>query len=459
MDIQTALSPGSKVLIVGIGGVSMSSLADVLHKRGVDTYGCDRRESAATRRLAALGIPISYNEDPALLDGMDAVVRTAAARDDHPLIVAAKSRGLPVFERAAAWGHISRDYKHCVCVAGTHGKTTTTGMFTHIAMEHGDPTVMLGGTLPLLGGTHRIGGGDTIILESCEYTNSYHHFSPTVAVILNVEPDHLDFFKNFDEILESFAHFCALVPETGHVLLNADDAGCAALAPLLSGRVRGKVLRFGMAADADIRAEKILIENGCYSFEVSCGGSFYTSIRLAVPGLHNASNAMAAVAAAWVTGIPGKAAHDGLAAFGGTERRLERLGEVNGIPVYDDYAHHPTAIRVTLDAVREMNPRRILLAFQPHTYTRTRALFDGFTETLGLADAVFLAEIYSAREVNTDGLSSARLAEKIPGAVFAPTFPELAGKIREAARPGDIIIVMGAGNIRELGEMLVSSVC
>ena len=463
MDIQDALSTGTlsggkRVFLVGIGGVSMAALAEALWARGVNVSGSDRQESAATRRLSALGVAVHIAEDPGLLAGADSVIRTAAAGDDHVMIAAARERGLPVFERAEAWGALSAGYTHALCVAGTHGKTTTTGMLTHIAMQCGDPAVMLGGDLPLIGGTYRAGGEsrDTIILESCEYKNSYHHFRPTTAVILNAEMDHPDFFRDFEDVLESFAQFCEKVPEGGHILLNADDPGCAALEKRLAGRARGKVLRFGFQEGADIRARDVYIENGCHAFDVYCGHKPYTRVVLSVPGLHNAYDALAASAAAWAAGMPGKAIQDGLFSFTGTGRRLELLGDYNGVPVYDDYAHHPTEVKATLGALKAIAADgRVLLVFQPHTYTRTAALFDDFARALGAADVLFLAEIYAAREVSPEGLSSARLRDAIPGSFFAEDFQTLAQEVRKQAGPGDVICVMGAGDIRKVGEMIL----
>lgn len=452
MKIQTALRPGVRLFLVGIGGVSMSSLAEVLHCQGLTVAGSDRQESGATRRLSALGVTVHIAEDPSLLDGADAVIRTAAAREDHPLILAARAKGLPVFERAEAWGELSKAYTNAICVAGTHGKTTTTGMLAHITLQNGDPTIMLGGTLPLLNGTYRA-GHDTIVLESCEYRNSYHYFSPTIAVVLNVEADHLDFFRDMDDILNSFACFCALTPERGHIILNAEDKGCQSLICRLGER--GNLLRFSLAGEADVRAHNLRTEHGCYAFDVTVRGQPYTSVKLAVPGRHNASNALAACAAAWAAGIPGADVSAGLSAFTGTGRRLEHLGECNGVPVYDDYAHHPTEITASLEALKTMG-NRVLLVFQPHTYSRTKALFHDFVQALGCANVLFLAEIYAAREVNTDGLSSADLQANIYDSTYAESFEELADKVRERARPGDVICVMGAGDIRRLGEMLVA---
>ena len=452
MNITDCLHPGKRIFMIGIGGVSMCALAEVLQQSGVQISGYDRQESSATRRLTELGIVVTTSEEPESLNGAEAVIRTAAARDDHPLVTEARRRGLPVFERAEGWGALSAGYTHSVCLAGTHGKTTTTGMFSHIALEAGDPTIMLGGTLPILGAGHRMGHGNMIVLESCEYTNSYHHFNPTVAVVLNVEEDHLDFFRDMDDILDSFSMFCARIPDHGHIVLNADDPGCQQLAQRLPEGLAELVHWFGLGHQAGVTAMNLQNQKGLYSFDVYTSGTFYAHIELKVPGLHNVSNALAAAAAAYVTGIPGGLAAKGLSAFGGTGRRMERLGECNGIPVYDDYAHHPTEIAAAVKALRGMEPERILLVFQPHTYTRTKALFGDFVTTLSAVDCCFLAEIYAAREVNADNLSSAQLAKKIPGAVFARDFESLAQAVKAQARPGDVICTMGAGDIRALAE-------
>ena len=451
LEIHDYIQPGRTAHLVGIGGVSMSPLAEVLHGAGVRITGSDAHESGAVEHLRALGVPVTIGHLPESVEGADCVIRTAAVHDDNPEIAAARRLGIPVFERAQAWGAIMRRYPNALCVSGTHGKTTTTSMCTHIIMAAGlDPTVMIGGTLPMLHSGYRVGKGDTIILESCEYCNSFLHFFPTVAVVLNVEADHLDFFKDLADVEHSFRAFARLVPQGGFVVANADDPGAMeALAGL-------DLFTFGLdTPSADCRAENLTWDRGLPSFDIVVRGTVYASPRLQVGGLHNVRNALAAASAAWLLGLPGSAVEEGLGAFTGAGRRFERKGTFRGAEVYDDYAHHPGELHALLAMARTLGYQRIVVAFQPHTYTRTKALFDDFVRELRTADQVVLAEIYAAREQNTIGISSADLAREIPGAVFCPTLAEAAQALRDLARPGDLILTVGAGDIYTVGEALV----
>ncbi len=449
-QIQQYITPGRHAHLVGIGGVSMSSLAEVLHNNGLTISGSDWQESAKVAHLRELGITVSTGAQKAEnIQDADCVIRTAAAADDNPEIAAARKAGIPVFERAEAWGAIMQRYKHAVCIAGTHGKTTTTSMTTHIFMAaQADPTVMIGGTLPLIRSDYRIGNGDTIILESCEYRNSFHHFFPTIAVVLNVEADHLDFFKNLDDIKRSFRRFASLAEETGRIVCNADDNNTMdALAGL-------PLFTFGIERDADLRAENLVWNHGMPEFDMIADGKQYAHLSLKVGGMHNVYNALAAAASAYLLGIDGSAVIDGLGSFTGAGRRFEYRGELNGAKIYDDYSHHPSELNALFSMARSLGYARIICAFQPHTYTRTKALFDEFAEQLKSVDQVILAEIFAAREKNTIGISSKDLAERIPGAVFCPTLDEVANHLRRAARPGDLILTVGAGNIVSVADTL-----
>ncbi|MEL4105488.1 UDP-N-acetylmuramate--L-alanine ligase [Oscillospiraceae bacterium WX1] len=453
-EFESCLKSGSRGHLVGIGGVSMSPLAEVLHNMGVEITGSDMSEGAAVRRLRALGIDIAIGHKAENIDGACFVIRTAAARDDNAEIAAARLAGIPVFERAEAWGFIMRGYKNAVCVAGVHGKTTTTSMVTHILMAAGaDPTVMIGGTLPKLNAGHHVGSGDVIVLESCEYYNSFHSFFPTVAVILNVDADHLDFFKDLDDVKNSFRHFASLVPENGFIVCNADDRNTMeTLAPL--GR---PLLTFGFGENARVRAVNVTLTGGGSSFDVLYDGAFFCHIVLSVPGRHNVVDALAATASAITLAIPAEAVSEGLLDFTGAGRRFEYKGTVNGAVVYDDYAHHPRELHALLDAVFTLGYRRVICAFQPHTYTRTHALFDDFVAELRRVDVLFLADIYAAREKNTIGITSADLAAQIPGAVFCPTFEDMERQILQSVRDGDIVLTVGAGDIYKVGEHLTES--
>ena len=451
-NIHNYIKPGCRAHLVGIGGVSMASLAEVLREAGMIVSGSDWHENANVIRLRGLGIQVFTGPQKAEnIRGADCVIRTAAAHDDNPEIAAARDAGVPVFERAQAWGAIMQGYKNALCISGTHGKTTTTSMCTYIFMAAQlDPTVMIGGTLPLLGADYRVGRGETIILESCEYCNSFLSFFPTVAVILNIEADHLDFFKDLDDVEHSFRAFADLVPDSGMIVANCEDANTMAA---LAGESRPMVT-FGVE-QGDIHCENLEFYHGLGRFDVMCHGEFYAHVELAVPGMHNVKNALAAAAAAAVLGVPGDAVERGMSEFRLPGRRFERKGFVNGAVIYDDYAHHPGELQVLLDSAHQLGYERVICAFQPHTYTRTHELFDEFVEVLKKPDVTILAEIYAAREENTIGISSSHLVEQIPGSIYCATLEEVAGKLRELAQPGDLILTVGAGDIYKAGEMLV----
>ena len=453
MGFETYMRSGKKGHLIGIGGVSMSPLAEVLSGMGLTICGSDMNDSDTVKHLRALGINVAIGHRPENISpDIDFVVRTAAVHDDNCEIVRAHELGIPVFERTQAWGAIMRDYKNALCISGTHGKTTTTSMCTHILMAaEKDPTVMIGGTLPLLHAGHRVGRGNTIVMESCEYYNSFLSFYPTIAVILDIEADHLDFFKDLDDIKTSFRKFASLVPADGTIIANRDDENTMdALAPL--GR---KLFTFGMHDNADIYPLNITRVGAQSEFDIMNRGVLFTHVNLRVPGEHNIKNALAAAAAAIALGINGTAVKYGLAAFTGAGRRFEYKGKYNGADVYDDYAHHPGELKALLDAIEPLGYNRSIVVFQPHTYTRTKALFDDFVEQLKRPDITYLAEIYAAREQNTIGISSADLAKQIPNSLFFETFDELEKSLRFTAAPGDIILTVGAGDVYKIGDNLV----
>lgn len=445
-ELKKYLKPGKRVHLIGIGGVSMRPLGLVLQGMGLTVTGSDMNSSVSTDELIAKGIRVYIGHRQENIRGADCIIRTAAAHNDNPEIAAARVAGIPVFERAQAWGVIMQAYKNAVCVAGTHGKTTTTSMVTHILMEANvDPTVMIGGYLPLLRAGHRVGKGDTIILESCEYCDSFLNFFPTLSVILNIEADHLDYFKNLADIQKSFRKFAQL--SSGGILANGDD-------PHVLEALKGlDYVSFGLNPNNRVHGENI--HPDWRHLDVYCDGVFYTHLDLNVLGRHNALNAIGAAGAAWMLGIPGEAVTRGLAAFSGAERRMQYKGTYRGADIYDDYAHHPDELAATIDAVATMHYDRVILAFQPHTYTRTKALFSDFVRQLKRVDKVVLAEIYAARERNTVGISSKDLADQIPGAVYCETLPEVTSYLGSVARKGDVILTVGAGDIYRAGEALL----
>jgi len=450
-NIHDYIAPGRRAHLVGIGGVSMASLAEVLHKAGVLISGSDWNESPTVTRLRSLGIQVFTGPQKAEnIRGAECVIRTAAAHDDNPEIAAARQSNIPVFERAQAWGAIMRSYKNALCISGTHGKTTTTSMCTHIFMAaEADPTVMIGGTLPLIHAGHRVGAGDTIILESCEYCNSFLNFTPTIAVILDIDEDHLDFFKDLKDIQKSFRAFAELTPEDrGIIVANGMDKNTMEAIEGLDRRI----ITFGLTPDMDVYPTHF--DRGYSSFDVMCQGQFYTHVDLRVLGQHNCMDALAAIAAAWALGVDPEAITRGLTSFTGASRRMEFKGTFRGADIYDDYAHHPGELKATLDAVPQRGYSRTIVVFQPHTYSRTKALFPEFVEQLSRPNLTILAEIYAAREQNTYGISSKDLADAIPGAETYPTFEEITRRLVEIAAPGDLILTIGAGDVFRIGEAL-----
>jgi len=455
VDITCYMRPGVRAHLAGIGGVSMCPLAEVLNDMGLTVQGSDMNDSATVEHLRSLGIHVDIGHSAENLRDCDLVIRTAAVKDENPEIAGAIARGIPVYERAQAWGAIMREYENALCISGTHGKTTTTSMATHIFMAaQADPTVMIGGTLPLLHHAgYRVGRGDTIILESCEYCNSFLNFFPTVAVILNVAADHLDFFKDLADIEHSFRAFAELVPQDGHVVANRDDPGAR---EALAG-YEGSLLWFSLFdRSADCYADSVSYFDGLPAFDVMIRGQRYAHVELQVGGEHNISNALAAACSAWLLGVSGKAVEDGLRAFRGAGRRFEFKGVYHGADVYDDYAHHPDELHALLTMAKQRPYERIICAFQPHTYSRTKLLFDRFAEELKLPDVTVLAEIYAARENNDIGISSQDLAREIPGSVYCSSLDKVTDTLARLARPGDLILTVGAGDIYRTGERLVA---
>ncbi|MCL2662160.1 MAG: UDP-N-acetylmuramate--L-alanine ligase [Oscillospiraceae bacterium] len=449
-----------KCHFVGIGGVSMSPLAEIFHRMDIDISGSDMCENGATRDLRDHGVNVNIGHSAANISDAKYIIRTAAAREDNVEIRAAREQDIPVFERAQAWGYIMRKYKNAICISGVHGKTTTTSMVSHILLAaDADPTIMLGGTLPVLESGCRVGKGDTIVVESCEYYNSFHNFFPTVAVVLNIDTDHLDFFKDLDDLKCSFCKFASLVPPRGHIVCNGDNFNTMdALAKLDK-----ELITFGFGEKAcvsdnpiRVRGVNVSVTGRTPSMDVLFDGNPVCRIKLQIPGRHNLENALAAAAACLTVGISPSAIEEGLFGYTGVGRRFEYKGSFNGADVYDDYAHHPYELHALLNAVETLNVyERVILAFQPHTYTRTKALFNDFVKELKRPDIVFLAEIYAARESNDISISSGLIADTIPGARYISDFSLLTDEVRKVAREGDIILTVGAGDIFRVGEALV----
>ena len=450
---KTALlaNSGNTIHFVGIGGVSMSALAEACLSRGLSVRGSDMNDGVYTERLRALGVDVRIGHSAENVCGADAVIRTSAIKDDNPEIVRARELGIPVLERAESWGILMDEFPEVVCVSGTHGKTSTTAMLTCIALAADrDPEVMIGADMREIGGVLRISNGDLFIAEACEYCNSFLNFKPTVAIVLNIEEDHLDFFSGIDDIVKSFAKFVSGTKPGGIVVSNADDEN-AMRAVKLSGKT---CVTFGLSGDADVTARNIEFTDGFPSFTLVYKGEELIKMRLSVLGEHNIKNALAASAAALEMGIAPGIIAKALAAFTGVDRRMEYKGGYNGARIYDDYAHHPSEVETTLRAVRRAHDGRIICIFQPHTYTRTAALKDGFAKALSLADKVILSDIYAAREKNTIGITSAAIGDLMQNAECISGFGNIADALEKTVQGGDLILTMGAGDIYKVGEML-----
>lgn len=444
------------VHFIGIGGISMSGLAEILLKEDFRVSGSDNKESALTEHLASLGASIFYGQKASnIIPGIDVVVYTAAIREDNEEYREAVRQGLPMLSRAELLGQLMTNYRMPVAVAGTHGKTTTTSMLSHILLAADlDPTISVGGILKAIGGNIRVGSSDVFVTEACEYTNSFLHFFPKIGIILNIDADHLDFFKDLDDIRNSFRRFAELLPEDGTLIINT----CIPDLSKITEGLACKVITYGDNGDysaADISHN----ERGEASFDLLRHGTLTDRIELSVNGDHNVSNALAAIAAADLLNVPSGAVKDGLRSFYGTDRRFELKGTVNGVTVIDDYAHHPTEIRASLAAAKNYPHREIWCIFQPHTYTRTKALFQDFVDVLGTAGHVIMADIYAARETDTLGISSADIAAALKengcDAYYFSSFREIEDFCVRTCQTGDLLITMGAGDVVNVGEELL----
>lgn len=449
------------VHFIGIGGISMSGLAQIILKEGFTVSGSDAKESALTRQLEASGAVISYPQQASnITPDIDVIVYTAAIHEDNPEFAAAKATGKPMLSRAEFLGQLMNNYARSVAIAGTHGKTTTTSMLTHVLLAaQADPTISVGGILKAIDGNIRVGSSDCFVTEACEYTNSFLHFYPKYSVVLNVEAEHLDFFKDYDDIRNSFRRFLSNTAADGAIIINGEIPDHSAL----TGGLSAPVITYGFDASFDVYASDISYNDfGCGSFLVHGADGTRTPVQLLVPGKHNISNALAAYAVASQMGIAPENIAEGLSAFTGTDRRFQYKGITNGVTIVDDYAHHPTEIRATLTAAKNYPHKRIVCVFQPHTYSRTKAFLDDFADALSLADMVVLADIYAARETDHLGVSSKdildRLQAKGTDAYYFPTeetFDGLEKFLLKKCIDGDLLITMGAGNVLEVGEHLL----
>ena len=446
------------VHFIGIGGISMSGLAEILLDRHFKVSGSDMQSSELTKHLEQLGAHVVIGQKAEnITDDIDLVVYTAAIHEDNEEFAMAREKGIPMISRATLLGQIMDNYLRSIAVAGTHGKTTTTSMLTHILLQAKmDPTISIGGMLDRIGGNIRVGGSNVFLTEACEYTNSFLEFYPRISIILNVEEDHMDFFHDIDEIITSFRTFASQTAEDGKVIINGDMEHLDAVTQGLTQ----EIITFGIDPANRFSAKDIHFDqegNACYTLVAD--GEEKGEILLSVKGVHNVMNSLAAIAAANALGLSLESVREGLRSFGGTHRRFEKKGMIGDVTVIDDYAHHPTEIRATLEAAKEYPHDEIWLIFQPHTYSRTKAFLDDFAEVLSGADHVVLADIYAAREPDTGEISSRDILEllekKDVDAHYFPSFSEIEEFVSSHVKGRDLLLTMGAGNVVEIGEDLL----
>ena len=443
------------VHFMGIGGISMSGLAEILLREGFTISGSDMKESTLTKQLEEKGVRVFYGQTASNISSeIDLIVYTAAIREDNEEWQAAKKANIPMLTRAQLLGQIMDNYAKSIAVSGTHGKTTTTSMISQVLLEaNTDPTITVGGILSAIDGNLRVGQSDVFISEACEYTNSFLNFRPKYSIILNVEAEHLDFFKDLEDVRNSFKKFAANTRPEGATIINGEIDNYEELVEGLPHQV----LTYGFDPRFDFYAENIRFdERACGIFTAMHNGKAIMNVHLNVPGMHNVSNALATIALATLMELPTEEVIVGLRKFGGANRRFQYKGEINGVTVIDDYAHHPTEIQATLNAAANYEHKRLVLVFQPHTYTRTQAFLKEFADVLSQADVLVLAEIYAAREKNTLGISSqdilALVKEKGCECYYFPTFEEIETFLSKNCMNGDLLITMGAGNVVEIGE-------
>jgi len=455
-EIAHLLKNARKLFFIGIGGVNMSSLAELSLKAGYAVSGSDKTETALTDALSEKGITVYYSHDASHVRDCDAVIYTVAIAPDNPEYASAKANGIPCISRADYLGYIMMAYKCRIGISGMHGKSTTTSMCELAFSDAGaDPTVLCGAVMPDAGSTYKIGNSEFFVFEACEYMDSFLDFNPTVAVILNIEMDHVDYFENLTQIRRSFGNFAAITGQAGLVIANADDDNVRLALNTYQGTIvtfSAKEKKYPEDDDpADFYVANTDMSRGLPSFDIVCRGDIISHVDLSVPGRHNIYNALATFATAVSLGLDPEAAVAGIARFTGAERRMELKGRFNGADVYDDYGHHPTEVAATLRGCREMGYEHVYCVFQSHTYSRTFKLFDDFVSALKLADMTIVADIYAAREKETFGVSGQSLAEAIgQSGEYYPDYEEMAQRLAGVAHERDAIVVMGAGDIYKL---------
>lgn len=462
---KNILNGKKHIHFIGIGGSGMYPLAQILHSKGYYLTGSDNNETETLDAVRKMGIPVYLGQRAENIEGADLIVHTAAIMADNPELIASNSSGVPVLERSELLGIVTSWYDNAVCVSGTHGKTTTTSMLTQILFEQGiDISAFIGGKLPCINGSGRAGTSDILTCEACEFVDTFLKLYPDVAVVLNIDADHLDYFKTVDNIISSFHKFCKNT--TKAVIVNGDDKNSMKAVEGITGK---EIITFGFSDKNDYYPENIIKISGMRTdFTLMKNGTKLCDLTINVPGQHNVLNAVAACAAAIYAGADISKIADGLSKFHGAKRRFEKIGEVNGITVADDYAHHPAEITVTLNAAKAMDYKRVWAVFQPFTFSRTAMLLNDFAKALSIADKVVLTEIMGSREKNTYHIYAKDLGEIIPGAVWFDNlmpdetaeqyhdrnFDEVCDYLEKSALPGDLIITLGCGDVYKVAKKL-----
>lgn len=450
-NIDSILKNVKRIHFIGIGGAGMCPLAEILHEEGYEISGSDNNESENLKKLRSLGIPIIMGQKAENIGDAEMVVYTAALLSDNPELCAAKASGIPTFERSKLFGAISRLYDKCIGVCGTHGKTTVTSMLTQILIQADlDPSAVIGGRLPLIDSHGRVGKSDTLVCEACEFVDTFLDLSPSTAVILNIDEDHLDYFKTLDNIIRSFRKFADMAKT---LIYNGDDENTLRAVDGLENKER---ITFGFNGDNDYSATNITLNRGAFpQYDLLYKGEMKGTVVLDVPGMHNVLNSLAAIATAVHAGATIEQCINSIKEFHGAGRRFEKLAVCNGVTIYDDYAHHPAELKVTLEAAMKMDYNAVWAVFQPFTYSRTYLLMDDFAEVLKIPTHTVMTEIMGSRERNTYDVYTSQLAEKIPGSVWYNTFEEVAQHIVDNAKDGDMVITLGCGDIYKAAHIMI----
>ncbi len=452
MIIDEVIKTAKRIHFIGIGGSGMCPLAEILHSQGHYLTGSDNNESDTLKRIRTLGIPVTMGQKAENVEGADMVVYTAALLPDNPELVAAKESGIPTFERSKLFGYFTKNNNNCVGVCGTHGKTTVTSMLTHILIDNNfDPSAIIGGKLPLTGTNGRVGNSDILVCEACEYKDTFLDLTPDISVILNVDRDHMEYFKTLENLEASFRKFAGM--STKAVIYNGDDQNTLDSVAGIEGK---RMISFGRNEACTYIAKNCGWINGAFPcYDVYFNGENLGVVELSVPGEHNILNSLAAIATAMTLGATFEQCKESIKTFKGAGRRFEYLGQYNSADIVDDYAHHPAELSVTLTTAQKMDYKRVWAVFQPFTFSRTKMHLQAFAEALSIADRVVLTEIMGSREINTYGITTDDLANEIPDSVWFKTFDEIADYLKENIGEGDLVLTLGCGDVYKIAKMIL----